>query len=321
MNSGISMHKAIRTISAVASPIISWSLEKLHANRGGIILVYHEVSARQLRHHLTILSEWYRFVSLSEFVSRLMANQPTAGLAAITYDDGYGPVVENAAQLALENGWPMTFYLPTRYLDTRQPYWYQELRQLLDRAPVRNATLDGLEFQLGSKSLNEMAYESLNHLFRSLHSELEVETRLRRLRQTLHGSEERPDWLKTTEPISWERARELARHEALSFEAHTVNHLALSCLGEEAIADEMERCCNRIEEMIGRKVEHFCYPFGGLEEIGEAAQRQARRRFRSATTMQRGRCNRQSDLMMLPRVPLYEEDSEQMVTLKVAAAK
>jgi len=198
----------------------------------------------------------------------------------------------------------MTFYLPTRYLDSRQPFWYQELKPLLDRSPVRGMKLD-----------------ELNRSFRSLPSEPEVETQLRQLRRTLHGSEERPDWLKTTEPISWERVRELARNDALSFEAHTVNHLALSRLNEAAIAAEMERCCDRIEEMTGRRVEHFCYPFGGLAEIGEAAQQVARRRFRSATTMLRGRCNCDSDLMMLPRVPLYEGNSQQMVALKVAAAR
>lgn len=298
------MNQAIRSLAAAISPIISRGLEKLNARRGGVILVYHEIRARELRDHLTLLSEWYRFVSLSEFVGRLAAKQSTTGLAAITFDDGYGPVVEDAASLSLEMSWPMTFYLPTRYLDTRQPFWYQEIGPLLDRAPAHGASLD-----------------ELNRSFRSLASEPEVEARLRELRQRIHGSEERPDWLKTTEPISWERVRTLSRNDALSFEAHTVNHLALSRLGDEAIASEMERCCSRIEEMTGRRVEHFCYPFGGLEEIGLAAQRQARRRFRSATTMQRGRCNRESDLVMLPRVPLYEGDSRQMVALKVAAAR
>ena len=83
----------------------------------------------------------------------------------------------------------------------------------------------------------------------------------------------------------------------------------------------MERCCSRIEEMTGRRVEHFCYPFGGLDEIGESAPIQARRRFRSATTMLRGRCNSASDPLMLPRSPLYEGDSGPLVALKVAAAR
>ena len=83
----------------------------------------------------------------------------------------------------------------------------------------------------------------------------------------------------------------------------------------------MERCCERIEEVTGRRVEHFCYPFGGVPEIGDAAPRIARRRFRSATTLLRGRCGAGADVAYLPRVPLYEGDSEPVVALKVATAR
>ena len=298
------MNRAIRTVASAASPLLSWGLERANGRRGGVILAYHEVPAETLRQQLTLLRERYRYVSLSELVGRLAANQSTVGLAAITFDDGYGPTVEDAARIAHETGWPMTFYLPTRYLDSRQPYWYQELRPLLDRSPVRGANLG-----------------ELDSFFRRLRSEPEVEAELRRLRLALHGSEERPAWLETTPPISWERVRELSRSDALSFEAHTVNHLALARLDDEAIASEMERCCNRIEEMTGRRVEHFCYPFGGVAEIGEAAPRIARRRFRSATTLLRGRCRAGADVALLPRVPLYESDSNPIVCLKVATSR
>ena len=298
------MNRAVRTVASAASPLLSWGLERANGRRGGVILAYHELPERTLREHLTLLRERYRYVSLSEFVSRLAANQSTVGLAAITFDDGYGPVVEDAAKISQEHGWPMTFYLPTRYLDSREPYWYQELRPLLDRSPVRGTSL-----------------AELDSFFRGLRSEPEIEAELRRLRFSLYGSEARPAWLETTPPISWERVRELSRNDALSFEAHTVNHLALSRLDEAAIAAEMERCCDRIEEVTGRRVEHFCYPFGGAAEIGDAAPRIARRRFRSAVTLLRGRCNGDSDLAMLPRVPLYEGDSKPIVALKVAASR
>ena len=298
------MNKAIRTVASASSPLLSWGLERANGRRGGVILAYHEVPAQVLRQHLTLLRERYRYVSLSELVGRVAANQSTVGLAAITFDDGYGPVVEDAARVSHENGWPMTFYLPTRYLDSRQPYWYQELRPLLDRSPERGANLG-----------------ELDSFFRRLRSEAEVEAELRRLRQTLHGSEERPAWLETTPPISWERVRELARNDALSFEAHTVNHLALSRLDDDAIAREMEACCCRIEEITGRRVEHFCYPFGGVAEIGDAAPRIARQRFRSATTLLRGRCSAGADVALLPRVPLYDGDSREIVALKVATAR
>ena len=216
-------------------------------------------------------------MSLSEFVGRVAAKRSTVGLAAITFDDGYGPVIEDAARSRSEHGWPMTFYLPTRYLDSREPYWYQELRPLLDaRSGARR------EPRGAGRALPRPALRARGR------------SRAARAAPTLHGSEERPAWLETTPPISWERVRELSRNDALSFEAHTVNHLALSRLDDDAIASEMERCCARIEEMTGRRVEHFCYPFGGMPEIGDAAPRIARRRFRSATTMLRGRCRRRS---------------------------
>jgi peptidoglycan/xylan/chitin deacetylase (PgdA/CDA1 family) len=164
----------------------------------------------------------------------------------------------------------MTFYLLTRYLS--RAIAGIRARPLLDRAQ------QGARRRAGAS-------------FRLLRSEPEVEAELRRLRLRLHGSEQRPDWLETTPPISWERVRELSRNDALSFEAHTVNHLALARLDDDAIAGEMEACCRRIEEVTGRRVEHFCYPFGGMPEISDAAARIARRRFRSATTLLRGRCH------------------------------
>lgn len=298
------MKAAIRSLASAASPLLSAVLERANGRRGGIILAYHELAARTLRDQLLRVSERYRFVSLSEFVDRVAADRSTAGLAAITFDDGYGPVVEDAARISQEQGWPMTFYLPTRYLDSREPYWYQELRPLLERA------------QEGAAGLTQ-----LDAFFRRMRSEAEVAAELRRLRLRLHGSEERPAWLETTPPIPWQRVRELARNDALSFEAHTVNHLALSRLDDDAIASEMDACCRRIEEFTGRRVEHFCYPFGGMPEIGDAAPRVARRRFKSATTLVRGRCRAGADLALLPRVPLYEGDSAAIVALKLATAR
>ncbi|MEX2205345.1 MAG: polysaccharide deacetylase family protein [Myxococcota bacterium] len=298
------MNSGIRALASAASPLLSSVLERANGRRGGIILAYHELRARTLRDQLLAVSERYRFVSLSEFVGRLAAQRSTAGLAAITFDDGYGPVVEDAARISQEHGWPMTFYLPTRYLDSREPYWYQELRPLLDRAKDSGAVLAELDAS-----------------FRRLRSEPEVEAELRRLRLRLHGSEERPAWLETSPPIPWQRVRELSRNDALSFEAHTVNHLALARLDDAAIASEMDACCRRIEEFTGRRVEHFCYPFGGMPEIGDAAPRIARRRFKSATTLLRGRCGAGADLALLPRVPLYDGDSTAIVSLKVATAR
>jgi peptidoglycan/xylan/chitin deacetylase (PgdA/CDA1 family) len=309
------------TSQVFAKARITRALDQLNSRRGGIILAFHEISHGQLSKHLAQVSERYTFISLSEFVSRLAQGKSTSRLAVITFDDGYGPAIESAAHLAQLHGWPMTFFLPTRYLDTREPYWYQELTPLLERATCEYMTVEDRRLSLRDQASLAKTLDILSRRFRSLSSFEEVNALLRSIRYALLGSEERPADLPTSEPIPWKRVRELVTREELSFEAHSVNHLALSRLTEEAVRGEMMQSRACIEQVTGRKVQHFCYPYGGLGEIGALAPRIARSLFSSATTMLRGRCHKDADPAMLSRIPLYEHDLEQRVALKVSLAR
>jgi peptidoglycan/xylan/chitin deacetylase (PgdA/CDA1 family) len=115
--------------------------------------------------------------------------------------------------------------------------------------------------------------------------------------------------------------RELCRHDELSFQAHSINHLAVSRISEEMLKQEIEGCRKRIEEMTGREVHHFCYPYGSRNEVGASAPNTVRKLFRSATTTARGRCAAGVDLALLPRVPVDDADSEEVAVLKVASAR
>ncbi|MGH9942306.1 MAG: polysaccharide deacetylase family protein [Pyrinomonadaceae bacterium] len=313
---------ALRLASKLAAaPYVVKRVDAWNGRRGGIILVFHEISEARLRRHLTLLAGLYRFVSLSEFARRLRERKSTAGLAAITFDDGYGHVVETAAQLARKHGWPVTFYLPTRYLDTREPNWYQELKPLFERATCNEVEIDGLRLSLRDADGRAAGLKQLDDRFRQLTSPEEIDNLLGRTRRALSASAECPADLSLAAPVSWPRVRELAAREELSFEAHSVNHFALSRLPAATVRAEMEQCRARIEEATGRRVEHFCYPFGGPAEIGTESAGIARELFSSATTMIRGRCRAGVDAAMLPRIPLYEQDTEETVSLKVSLAR
>jgi peptidoglycan/xylan/chitin deacetylase (PgdA/CDA1 family) len=117
------------------------------------------------------------------------------------------------------------------------------------------------------------------------------------------------------------RVRELAAREELSFEAHSISHLAVSRLPEERLQKEMEGSRARVEELTGRRVNHFCYPYGSPNEVGTVAPSLVRKLFHSGTTTSRGRCSAGVDLALLPRVPLDEGDSEEVAALKVGTAR
>jgi peptidoglycan/xylan/chitin deacetylase (PgdA/CDA1 family) len=286
-----------------------------------VILNFHETTADILQRQLEQVAQRYTFISLDEFVDRLVAGKSTAGVCALTSDDGIGPVTEATAALVLARGWPMTFYLPTRYLDTGEAYWFLELDSLLARAAGTNVTFKGMALNLSSREGIQHAWKSLRTYFVSLPSHDAVTQALRELRRGLLGTESRPEGLDVPAPIPWERVRQLARHDQLSFEAHGVSHLALARLTDDDLIAEMEDSRARIQEMTGRPVRHFCYPYGSLNEVGTVAPAHARSRFRSATTTARGRCASGVDLALLPRVPLDIADSEEVVAFKVGAAR
>jgi peptidoglycan/xylan/chitin deacetylase (PgdA/CDA1 family) len=297
------------------------ALDQVNSRRGGVILCFHEISAELLDAHLSDLAETYNFISLDEIVERIRSGKSTIGLAAITFDDGFRDVVENSAVLAKDHGWPMTFYLPTRFIDTGEPCWFMELDVLLNKAPKRTLQFDGQSFSLNGRSATAKASEALKHYFKQLSTVEEVERSMRTIRMALFGSEARPKTLPIPEPISWERVKALAKYDELSFEAHTVNHLAMSRLSEQDCIREMEGSRNRIEEVTGRPVRHFCYPYGGRGEVGASAPAIVGKLFRSGTTTNRGRCYRRSDLTLLPRVLIDGQDSPAVGAFKVAAAR
>ena len=296
-------------------------LDRNNGRRGGVILVFHEMAAELLSRHLSRLERVYRFISLDEFVTRLIENKSTAGLAAITFDDGVGWVTEGAAKLAIARKWPMTFYLPTRYLDTLEPYWFLELDLLLNRAAGSKLTLGKETFSLAGAAAIAGTSKTLRGYFKARTTAEEVDSLLRRIRLSLFGSENRPAGLSIPGPISWDRVRELAANEEVSFQAHSISHLAVSRLTEETLKNELEGSRARIWELTRRPVDHFCYPYGSPGEIGTAAPNVVRKLFRSATTTTRGRCHEGVDLALLPRVPIDDMDSEEVMELKVGTAR
>jgi peptidoglycan/xylan/chitin deacetylase (PgdA/CDA1 family) len=318
----IDRHEVIRLAARVVGGTPLWrGIDAVNRGRGGVILAYHEITPAALRMQLEQVARAYRFVPLGELVDRHEAGRSTAGLAVITFDDGPAEETEHAAKLAIERGWPMTFYLPTAYLDSGEPYWFAELGALIERAWGRGPrSVRGVELGLEPGSFLRDR-ELLGRLFYGLPAEEDVPGLLTDVRITLTGSAERPADLRTPPPIAWAKVAELARSEVVSFESHSVTHPMMSRVGEERLRREMTESARRIAEFTGRPVRHFCYPFGGRAHVGEQAARVAREIFRSAVTMERGRGGRRADRALLPRIPLYERDSRDEVRLKLAIAR
>jgi peptidoglycan/xylan/chitin deacetylase (PgdA/CDA1 family) len=106
--------------------------------------------------------------------------------------------------------------------------------------------------------------------------------------------------------LAAERVREL-RREGCDFGGHTVHHLKLAQLEPAAIRTEVRDCKTRLEEVLGERVEHFCYPFGSHD--GRVVEAVANAGYRCATTCVRAPAQAGMSPLRLPRKAISYGDS------------
>ena len=84
--------------------------------------------------------------------------------------------------------------------------------------------------------------------------------------------------------------------------AHTQNHCQLTSLPDEDALREISASKEELADLIGREVEHFCYPYGIYEARHTAMAKSAG--YQSATTTRRGKVQPGADLFQLHRIPV-----------------
>tara|TARA_Y100000590_G_scaffold261313_1_gene293389 strand:- start:1617 stop:2342 length:726 start_codon:yes stop_codon:yes gene_type:complete len=90
------------------------SLFKKKSN--GFICCWHDLSAEIFQSHIEALQP-NKPIPLDELTERLKSGKSTSGCYALTFDDGVGSTVRDISNKCIQKGWPVTFYLPTQYLD------------------------------------------------------------------------------------------------------------------------------------------------------------------------------------------------------------
>jgi peptidoglycan/xylan/chitin deacetylase (PgdA/CDA1 family) len=282
---------------------------------GGFVLAFHEMPPKRLAEFVDCLRP-AQPVSLTDLVLRNKSRKSTSGLFAITIDDGTGDNVRDLARLFLAREWPATFYLPTDYLETGESMAFQWWRRLQPHLPQRR-----LELPSGSLDLSPSnAVRDLSRKMEMLWHSTRLESYVPRIMELVEfvaceGGVSRAA-LQPAPPVGWSEVEQLSKTDLIRFESHGVTHTAMSALTPEELVCEMQRSRDLVTERSGRPCRHLAYPFGSPLSIGAVAADIARRFYDSASTMSLGGVDRANPLL-LPRIPLYTDNSTFCVRLKV----
>ncbi len=278
------------------------------ANRGNIlILMYHrfgegaaKISAEKFELHLEYLKENHRVLSLSEMVESSQNGKTLPpNSVVITIDDGYRDAYEIAFPLLKKFGFAATVYAITDFLDDKCWLWTDLMRYVL-----LNTQHDSVEISFGendkiktdlSQKLETAA--RLNSRLKKLPND-QKELKIKEIAKDLQVEIPKlppPEFA----PMNWTQAREMDA-ENVSIESHTVTHPILPNISAEALDFELQTSKKRLEEVLNRRVEHFCYPNGSLNKTVEKAVEKAG--YKSATTTEYGFNNLQTERFLLRRI-------------------
>jgi peptidoglycan/xylan/chitin deacetylase (PgdA/CDA1 family) len=281
------------------------------ANRGkALILTYHRfsrtgdadtTSAAAFARQLEYLTANYRIVSLTRLVEYLTNDVRLPRLAVIAIDDGYRDAYEIAFPLLRQFNAPATLFMVTGFVDRKSWLWTDKLRFLAAQPQVNRleATTKTctLQLALDCAASRLAAAKRVNSALKVLPDDAKEETILRIAASIgLELPALPPD---EYGPITWEQAREMDA-AGVEMGSHTVTHPILTRVDDERLRAELCESRSRLEAMLNREIDLFCYPNGDYDSrVRRTAQAAG---YRCAVTIEEGLNGIGADLMALRRV-------------------
>ncbi|MGH9768775.1 MAG: polysaccharide deacetylase family protein [Blastocatellia bacterium] len=297
----------------------AFDLMRLISSRRALIITYHRFSAgargddgktlaRAFEEQLKYLTAHYDVVPLSRMVECITAHEPLPSrLAAVTIDDGYRDAYEVAYPLLRHYGVPASLFVVTEFADRRAWIWTDKARFLTQQAAPRRLTTkigeSDIRLELNGATSRRDAAERINSIIKRLPDELDEldelkEEAIERLSRALGVAIPRtpPEEFSS---VTWDQAREMDAN-GVEIGSHTLTHPILTNVGDERLRRELRDSKSRLEEVLSRRVDHFCYPNGGADE--RVRREVARAGYRAAVTVVNGLNKKGDDPLTLRRV-------------------
>lgn len=263
----------------------------------------HKISADEFESHLTYLAKHNNVLSLDEIIEAKRNNlELPPNPTVITIDDGYTDAYDIAFPLLQKYKMHATLYVITDFLDGKIWLWTDLMRYLLMESEAGFFSYEHPNGEIVESDLNNDLQKlevagRINSILKKL-SDNEKNFRIREIAESLEVEiPEKPTG--EFSPINWEQAREMDK-SFVAVESHTVTHPILPNTNAEHLEFELVQAKDRLEKILERKVEHFCYPNGSLNEDVEKATIKAG--YKSAVTTEYGFNNGRTNLFLLKRI-------------------
>jgi len=263
------------------------------------------VSHTTFQHQVAFLRARFNIVPLDALVRQLRERgEPSPNDVAITFDDAYVDNYEWAYPVLKKHGVPATIFIATARVGSTQPFWWQTLASLLERARVAGLDFDRLPPNLFPPLLIRLLRRALRHpapltpitdYLKSLSPSHRAYI-LSALQEHVRKSptpQEAPRLF-----LSWDEMKEMSRH-GITFGSHSHTHSVLTDLPDDELSQELTTSKALIHDHLGFEPSAFSYPDGWAD--GRVRTHVIRAGYKYAVQTSRAISAEPLDIYAIPR--------------------
>ena len=247
----------------------------------------------------------FDIVSLDEAHRRLNAPTACRPFTCFTFDDGYRDNFQHAYPIFRRHGLPFAVYVPTDYPDGLGDLWWLALEKVVSSVSQLRTALDG-EMRILKCATPQEKDRAFHQVYWWLRSIDEGEARLY-VRDLSAKTGVDVTGLCRDLVMTWDELRQMAEDPIVTIGAHTRRHFALAKLTAAQAEAEIAASIERIAAELGRRPEHFSYPYGCAQSAGPREfQIASRLGIKTAVTTRKGMifAGHGRHLTALPRLSL-----------------
>jgi peptidoglycan/xylan/chitin deacetylase (PgdA/CDA1 family) len=311
---------------------------------GPQILLYHRVadvdmdpwslcvSPKHFAEHLEVVRRYGHPIRLRELNQALREGKLSAESVVITFDDGYADNLNNARPLLEQYDVPATVFVVGGYVGREREFWWDELEGLFLKPgtlPERlSLSLNGMSSQWKLGKAEHYGEENRQRdrgwtlpgtipsarfsLYLSVCEDLRPLTedeRQEALSQLWVWSGTQPKTRPTFRALSSGELLILEQGDLIEVGAHTMTHPFLPAQPSAVQRQEIWESRAHLEEIIGRPVTSFAYPYG--EYTKETVTLVRETGFACACTTSSSSVWQYTDRFQLPRMAVKDWDGEE----------
>ena len=211
----------------------------------------HNIKPNDLEKQLVFLKKNYEIVSIDDYYKA----KNKKGLAAVTFDDGYKNVIENAYSIIKKLKIPITIFLITSFLENKEMFWRDKIRFIMNN----NLTEEAKKFFSNKKiNIDNFYRETKNKIHNSILINNLIDEFIKSKKIILENN-----------PYQITSIDDLIDDDLVSYGSHSFKHYVLSTLSFEEQYEDLSRSKNFINQLDSKKSNLFSIPFGSINDFDE----------------------------------------------------